>query len=301
MAIPDFQTLMLPFLKLHEDEREHRLSEIVQDLSDEFKLSEDERNKLLQSGNEKIMRNRVRWARFHLLKAELLKSANRGTSYISEEGKKLLKQSPEKITMKFLEQHSDHYKEYKARIRLERDKRESNSEEIEDKTPNELVDENYELSQQMLAEELLEKLRQSNPYTFESMMAKLFTSMGYGKAFSTKRSGDGGIDGEVTQDKLGLETIFFQTKRYANENTVPISEVRDFIGALDGQRANKGVFITTSSFPREATKFLERVSKKVILIDGEKLTELMIEHNVGVVLESRYDIKKIDDNFFSEE
>lgn len=300
MAIPDYQSLMLPLLKFLSDEQEHKTREAVVKLSDDFELSKEERKELLPSGQQPIIDNRIGWARTYMLKAGLLSSPKRGYIKISSKGLEVLKQNPEKINVKFLEQFPDFIEFRTIKIETSKDMT-KDEDEIEDVTPDELMENGYNSINASLAQELLEKLRTIDPYFFEQVIANLLSAMGYGKSTVTKKSGDGGIDGEVNQDKLGLDKIFFQAKRYGENNSVTARDVRDFVGTLDLHGVNKGIFITTSRFPKDTKDTLNRTPKNILLIDGPKLARLMIEYNVGVSSEKIYEIKKIDSDFFPEE
>jgi len=300
MAIPDYQSLMLPLLKFLSDKEEHKIREVIEKLSDEFNLSEEERQELLPSGQQPIINNRIGWAKTYMLKAGLLFSPKRGYIKITDKGLDVLKQNPEKIDVKYLEQFPDfiEFKTIKKEISKDITKKD---EYIENKTPDELMEEGYGLITKNLKQELLKKLRTIDPYFFEKIIANLLSAMGYGESHNTKKSGDGGIDGYVDQDKLGLDKILFQAKRYAEDNLVTSSNVRDFIGALDLEGVNKGIFITTSEFTNKANDIFEKSPKKIISINGEELAKYMIEYNIGVSLKKTFQIKEIDSDFFSEE
>jgi restriction system protein len=300
MTIPDYQSLMLPLLKFLSDKKEHKIREAVKELSNEFNLSEEERQELLPSGQQSIIHNRICWAKTYILKAGLLFSHRRGHVKISDKGLEVLKSNPKKINIKFLEQFPE-FIEFRT-IRKENLKDSTTQEEnFEEITPDELMEKGYDSINANLTQELLEKLRSVDPYFFEQIVADLLSAMNYGKSKVTKKSGDGGIDGEVNQDKLGLDKIFFQAKRYAENNFVTASNVRDFVGTLDLHGVNKGIFITTSRFPNDTKDILNKTPKNIVLIDGTKLAKLMIEHNIGVNSEKVYEIKKIDSDFFPEE
>lgn len=300
MTIPDYQLLMLPLLKFLSGGQEHKTRESVEKLSDDFNLSEEERKELLPSGQQPIIDNRIGWARTYMLKAGLLSAPKRGYIKITPKGLEVLKQNPEKINVKFLEQFPD-FIEFRT-IKKETSKDTTKeADEIENVTPDELMEKGYNSINASLAQELLEKLRQVDPYFFEQIIANLLSAMGYGKSRVTKKSNDGGIDGEVNQDKLGLDKIFFQAKRYGETNSVTARDVRDFVGTLDLHGVNKGIFITTSRFPKNTHEILKKTPKNIILINGPKLAQLMIECNIGVSPEKIYDIKRIDSDFFPEE
>jgi len=300
MTIPDYQSLMLPLLKFLSDKEEHKTREAVKKLSDEFNLSEEERQELLPSGGQPIIDNRVGWARTYILKAGLLSAPRRGYIKITDNGLEVLKKNPKEINIKFLKQFPS-FNEFRT-IKKETSKDNvTEDDELEDVTPDELMERGYNSITASLAQELLEKLRNVDPYFFEQIIADLLSAMGYGESYVTKKSGDGGIDGEVNQDKLGLDKIFFQAKRYAENNSVTASNVRDFVGTLDLHGVNKGIFITTSRFPNDTKKILNKTPKNIILIDGAKLAKLMIEYNIGISPEKTYQIKRIDSDFFPED
>ena len=300
MGIPDYQTIMLPLLNFISDGEEHKSRDVAEHISNEFNLSEEERKKLLSSGKQPIIRNRVGWARTYLLKAGLLESPKRGTVRITEKGLGVLKQNPEKINVKFLEKFPDfiEFRTLKRETSKESPKAEDDN---EGETPDELMEKGNNLINASLSQELLNTLRKSDPYFFEEVVGKLLSGMDYGECEITGSSGDKGVDGIVNQDKLGLDRIFFQAKRYDENNSVTARDVRDFVGTLDLQGVNKGIFITTSKFPKDTTEILKKTPKNIILIDGHKLTRLMIEHDVGVTTEKIYRVKKIDSDFFIEE
>lgn len=291
--------VMLPLLKSLSGGNECRTRDLVKYVSNEFNLTESEKEELLTSG-QPIIDNRVGWARTYLKKAGLLDSPKRGYSKITAKGEEILKQNPPKIDVLFLTQFPD-FNEFR-KIRKEGSQDESiQHDEVEDETPDELIERGYTLINASLTQELLNKVRKTDPYFFEEVVGKLLNSMGYGKYEVTKKSNDGGIDGIVYQDKLGLDRIFFQAKRYDEHQTVEAKDVRDFVGTLDLNGVTKGVFITTSKFPKNTSEILGRTPKNIILIDGTRLAMLMIEHDVGVSTEKIYQIKRIDSDFFPEE
>jgi len=300
MGIPDYQSLMLPLLQYLSDGKERNIREVIDYLSSKFKLSEEEKDELLPSGKQPIMDNRVGWARTYLLKAGLLFSPQRSYIEISDRGLNVLKQNPKEINIKFLEQFPE-FIEFRTIKKESSTKNTNNKEEMEDITPDELMEKGYSSIYANLTQELLVKLRSVDPYYFEKIVVDLIDAMGYGKGKVTQKSGDGGVDGIIYQDKLGLEQIYIQAKRYNEKNSIGISTLRSFVGTLDEAGVNKGIFITTSHFPKEAENFVKRCSKNIILIDGEELSRLMIENNVGVNTTKRYEIKKVDVDFFSDE
>lgn len=292
MPVPDYQSLMLPLLKFASDNQEHGIREAIQHIADEFDLTDEDRNELLPSGQQPIIDNRVGWARTYLLKSGLLESPRRGYFKITTKGLEVLRKNPLRIDVAFLRQFPE-FNEFRT-IRRETSRESSKEEfELEDVTPDELMEKGNNLIHASLTQELLEKLRTVEPYFFEEVVGKLLSAMGYGRCEITGGSGDGGVDGIVNQDKLGLDRIFFQAKRYGESNTVTARDVRDFVGTLDLHGVNKGIFFTTSRFPKDTNDILKKTPKHIILIDGPNLARLMIEHDIGVSTEKVYKIKKL--------
>jgi len=302
MAIPDFQSVMLPLMRYCADGKEHAISETTDALADQFKLTVEERKALLPSGVQEIFRNRVAWAKSHLKMAGLLANPKRGIYKITDRGLEIIRKNPPLINLKFLFQ----FPEYVAFRKTHRERPES-TEEAENGqagTPEESLESAHEKLRDSLAAEILQKLKSCSPSFFERLVVEVIVKMGYGgtrqdagKAIG--KSGDGGIDGIIKEDKLGLDTIYIQAKRW--ENTVGRPEIQKFVGALTGQRAKKGLFISTSNFTSDAMDYVSRVDTKIVLIDGETLAQLMIDHNVGVSTIATYDLKKIDSDYFTEE
>lgn len=301
MAIPDFQSIMLPLLKLLEDKQEHSLREAIDKLSDIFSLTEGERKELLPSGLQAIFENRVGWARTHLKKACLLESTRRAYFKITERGLDVLKQSPEELNIKYLDQFEE-FKDFRAK----KDKSEIQppTNESLETSPAEALENAYQNLRDTLAKEILQQIRASSPSLFEKIVVELLVGMGYGgsrkdagKAIGKSR--DEGIDGIIKEDRLGLDIIYIQAKKW--ENTVGRPEIQKFAGALQGQRAKKGIFITTSGFSKEAYDYVSKIETKIVLIDGELLAQFMIDHNIGVTSISNYEIKRIDSDYFTGE
>lgn len=296
MAIPDYQTLMLPVLELLKDGKPIKLSDMVVIMSDKFNLTEEERNEWLPSKTQKTMYNRVGWAKQYLKNAGLIDPLEKGSFVITQKGLNVLKDKPTKIDARFLK-------------KLDRDSlSETEKEQIdiqaeEMKTPEELIESAQIMYRESLEKELLSKLKQVDPIRFEQIVLTLMEKMNYGIGSITKLSHDGGIDGIIDEDELGLEKIYLQAKRYS-DNKVNEKEMQNFAGALSCSPVRKGVFITTSYFDERAKKKAEDASKKELiirLINGEELAKLMIKHNVGVQIKTIVEIKKIDEDFFSEE
>ena len=302
MAIPDFQTLMLPLLKVLADKREYAMREVTTLLSDQFQLTEDERNLSSAVSGQGVMYNRTAWAKTYLKRAGLVEQPRRGFFKLSEKGEKVLETPPQLINIKYLEQ----FAEFSLKDNQEQADQPQASlvSEIPAATPEELIESGARTIRKELAGEILQRVKGCTPAFFERLVVELLVSMGYGgtrqdagKAIG--RSGDEGIDGVIHEDRLGLDMIYLQAKRW--EGVVGRPEIQKFVGALQGQRAKKGVFITTSDFTKEAVEYVRHIDNKVVLINGSFLARLMIDHNVGVSLAATYEIKKIDSDYFLEE
>jgi len=298
MAIPDYQSIMLPLLKLAGDQQEHKMSEVTDTLADQFNLTEEERKVLIPSGTQSLFYNRVGWARTYLVKAGLLDTPRRGYIVITEEGLKLLAEKPEAINNKLLKRYQG-FREFQS-IGSEG----KSPKEPLNQTPEELIEEGYQNIRDNLAVELLKEVKNSSPQFFERLVVELLVKMGYGGSRKDAgeaigKSGDEGIDGIIKEDRLGLDVIYIQAKRW--ENNVAPAEIQKFVGALHGKKASKGVFITTSSFSKNARDYASDVGTNVILIDGNQLAQLMIDHDVGVSSVSSYEIKRIDSDYFIED
>ena len=305
MPIPDYQTLMLPVLRLASDQHEHKFSDSVQSLAEEFSLSDEEMNELLPSGSQAVFNNRVGWARSYLKQAGLLAAPKRGYFEITEQGLKLLAEHPEKINTSLLERYPK-FQEFRNRKKDQSKTNGSNvfAEIAASETPEDALASAYRSLRRNLEDEILSSVKDSSPSFFERLVVDLLVKMGYGgnrqdAGRALGKSGDGGIDGIINEDQLGLDVIYIQAKRW--DGTVGRPEIQKFAGALQGQRARKGVFITTSSFSKEALEYVSMIESKIILIDGERLASLMAEHNVGVSVVGQYEVKKIDSDYFDEE
>lgn len=302
MPIPDFQTLMLPLLRYTGDKKEHTFKKAIPYLANQFNLNEEEKRELLPSGKQARFDNRVYWTKTHLEKAGLLTSPQRGVFVITQEGLVVLGKNPASINTKFLEQYNC-YSKFKTSSN--NPQQENNyTDKIEKETPEEILEAAHQKLQDNLSVEILETIKQCSPNFFESLVVDLLVSMGYGGSRkeagqALRRSRDEGIDGIIKEDRLGLDIIYLQAKRW--ENVVGRPEIQKFAGALQGQRARKGIFITTSNFTKDATEYVSRIESKIILVDGSRLTELMIEHNVGVTSVAKYEVKKIDSDYFIED
>lgn len=302
MAIPDYQSIMLPFLEFIEDKDEHSFRETVDGLAKGFQLTDEEQKELLPSGQQEIFSNRVGWARTYLKKSGLVMSTRRGYFKITDKGIDVLNRKPEKINVQFLEQFQE-FRDFRA-LRHKKEDEEKEDQEIIETTPEEALETAYQRLRDDLAIELLQQIKSSSPSQFEKLVVELLVKMGYGgsrhdagKAIG--KSGDEGIDGIIKEDRLGLDIIYIQAKRW--ESTVGRPEVQKFAGALQGQRARKGIMITSSTFSHDANDYASRIDSKIVLIDGQRLAQLMIDNNLGVSPLATYEIKRLDSDYFAEE
>lgn len=303
MPIPDYQTIMLPLLRQLSDGKNHQLKELVVTLGQEFNLSEEEMNELLSSGQAFVFANRVGWARTYMKKAGLVEYPARGMVAITPRGLDVLKKKPARIDNNLLKQ----FPEFLEFQNLKNEKVEDASAvgtSLEEKqTPEETIDEAYLSIRQSLAQELLDTVCSMSPAFFERLVVELLVKLGYGGSIKDAgramgKTGDEGIDGIIKEDKLGLDIIYIQAKRWQAGNTVGRPELQKFVGALAGQGAKKGIFITTSSFTKDALGYSPKNETKIVLIDGVQLAQLMIDHNLGVSLQRTYEIKRLDNDYF---
>ncbi len=304
MAIPDFQQIMLPLLVYARDRQEHSFRKTVEALADKFDLNELERKELLASGQQAIFTNRVGWAKTYLKKAGLLETPKRGILKITERGIKVLDENPPFINTKFLQQFSEYID-----FAIIKKSTSSNSivDDIDelDVTPQESIEKGYQQIRKEIQIEILNRVKSCSPEFFERLVVDLLLKMGYGGSRhdagrAIGKSSDGGIDGIIKEDKLGLDVVYIQAKRW-DTTVVGRPEIQKFVGALHGQRARKGVFMTTSKFSQEAKDYVAVIDSKIVLIDGQELAQLMIDNNVGVSIVSTYEIKKIDSDYFTDE
>ena len=304
--IPDYQSLMLPLLRLVSDGLEHKYRDLIENLATEFHVTDDERKELLASGNQPIFDNRVGWAKTYLKKAGLLDSPKRATFVITDIGLQTLKKNLDRIDAKYLRQFPA-FLEFQNASRNENE----NVEEITtlepiEQTPEENLDKAYQRIRKSLASELINRVVDLSPTFFERLVIELLVKMGYGGSIKDAgkaigKSGDEGIDGTIKEDKLGLDIIYIQAKRWKPGNVVGRPELHKFVGALAGQGAKKGIFITTSNFTKEALEYTPKNETKIVLIDGEQLAQLMIDYNLGCTTQQIYELKKIDSDYFGEE
>lgn len=307
MAVPGFQDLMLPFLKLCEDGKERTVPEIGEEISKALSLTNEDLQETMSSGQTKFY-NRVAWVKSYFGKACLLDFPSRGKFKITQRGRDLLNTNPNEIRVGTLNQYPEFEAFHKGtdQTSAQGNKKSSSdlAQEVEAVTPQEQIENAYQSLRLQLASSLLETILAKPPSFFEQLVVDLLIAMGYGGSRSDAgktlgKTGDGGIDGIIKEDKLGLDVIYIQAKRYAIDNSVPSREIRDFTGSLEGHGAQKGVFITTSSFTKDGIEFVKRLQqKKIVLIDGERLTQLMIDHNIGVSTTETYTVKQVDNDYF---
>ncbi len=299
MTIPDFQTLMLPLLRAVSDDREHSISELTDHLAKEFSLTEEELRETIPSGKQGLFYNRVGWARTYLTKTKMLEMTRRAYYRITDRGRQVLSTNPPRIDMKFLERFPE-YREFRERKGKPRKPKPTTTEEAL-QTPEEILEDAYQEIRDSLAQELLNLVKQSSPVFFERLVVELLVNMGYGgshqeAARAVGRAGDEGIDGIIDEDRLGLDTIYIQAKKW--DAVVGRPEIQKFVGALAGKRAKRGIFITTATFSADAENYVKSIDTKIVLIDGKRLADLMIDYNVGVTIISTYQLKRVDSDYF---
>jgi restriction system protein len=301
--IPDYQSIMLPLLRKLSDKQEHKFRDLIDALAIDFKLTDNELKELLPSGQQRIFDNRVGWARTYLKKAGLVDSPKRAVSAITERGLNILTQNPKEINVAFLKQ----FPEFIEFQNLKRDdSEETEAVEITTQTPEENLETAYQRLRKALAQELINRVISLPPAFFERLVVELLVKMGYGGSIKDAgkaigKSGDEGIDGTIKEDKLGLDIIYIQAKRWQQGNVVGRPEIHKFVGALAGQGAKKGIFITTSNFTKEAIEYSPKNETKIVLIDGEQLAQLMIDYNIGVSTINTYELKRMDNDYFGDE
>jgi restriction system protein len=306
MPIPHSEDMFIPMLRLVNDKKEHFIRDVVNDLAKELNVSDEELEIMLPSGNNKLFQNRVAWTKSHLVFAGYLVGTKRGYFKITPDGLAVLSKNTKSLTLKDLRDTPTYtswikrWKESKKELKTN----DASSDEISsDQTPTELFESSYQTIRRALALELLAKVKSSTPRFFEHLVIDLLVKMGYGGSLRDARaigkSGDGGIDGIIKEDKLGLDVIYIQAKRW--DTVVGRPELQKFVGALAGQGAKKGIFITTSDFTSDALNYQPKNETKIVLVDGKQLSEYMMDFEVGVSKDKSYDIKKIDYDYFEEE
>ncbi len=301
MSIPDYQSLMLPLLKLASDGNEHLFRDAVDALADKFNLSDSDRRELIPSGTQPLIVNRVGWARTYMKKAGLLESRRRGYFNITKRGLSVLSEEPSEINVAVLRQFPEFLEFQKPKEKPTTTK--ENDRDVSE-TPEEKIGICFQEINQDLTTDLLETVQGCTPLFFERLVIDLLLRMGYGgtrrdAGQAIGKSGDGGIDGIIKEDRLGLDIVYIQAKKW--DSVVGRPEIQKFAGALQGQQAKKGIFITTSAFTSGAQKYVSKIDSKIVLIDGEELAQLMIDHNVGVNTFNTYELKRIDYDYFTDE
>lgn len=303
MPIPKSQDITLPLLKFASEGKEHHIREAIDHLADVLGLSEEELKELLPSGHDVIFGNRVKWALKYMREACILESTRRGFFHITQRGKEVLKQNPDGINVKFLDQFPEFIAFRKRSRKPETAQSAIDISEL-DIPPTEAIEEAYQKIRNHLAGDLLDRVMNCSPSFFERLVVQLLVRMGYGGSIKDAgeaigRMGDEGIDGIIKEDRLGLESIYIQAKRW--QAPIGRPDVQRFVGALQGQRARKGVFITTSTFTSDAREYASRIDTKVVLIDGAELARFMIDYDLGVSKAEIYEVKRVDSDFFGEE
>lgn len=308
MPIPDFQTLMLPVLRQFAAGAQN-VAQMLPSLQNEFEISDEEAAVMNPSGTMTTFANRTHWARTYLSKAGLLSSPGRNRHQISQSGRALLESGIERIDMKTLEQFPVYMawreKESKGQPSTPGDDTPAREPEQVTETPEERIDRDFNSINSSLVDDLISAVRSMNPVKFERLILDLLTRMGYGagnlaNSQMTKTSGDGGIDGIINEDALGLDAVYIQAKRYAPDSKVGRPALQAFVGSLTGEGATKGVFVTTSDFSKEAREYLNKVQHRIVLINGERLARLLIQHEVGVRARRTYVLRSVDEDYFAE-
>ncbi|MHB8484992.1 MAG: restriction endonuclease [Candidatus Acidiferrales bacterium] len=303
MAIPDYQAIMLPLLKFASDGKEHSIEEARGKMASIFSVTDEEKKALLPSGRQTIFSNRVAWAKVYLHHAGILNSPRRGYLQISERGREVLSENPRDLNVKYLERFPE-FIEFRTTDKKPKKAAAQVQTESDEETPEEMLESAYQRLRADLTADVLGRLKNCSPAFFERLVVEVLLKMGYGgsrteagKAIGA--SGDEGIDGIINEDRLGLDVIYLQAKRW--QGTVGRPEIQKFVGALHGKRAKKGIFITTGTFSTEAVDFVSKIESKVALIDGKELAGMMIDFNVGVTPQAAYETKRVDSDYFDEE
>lgn len=302
--IPDYQSIMLPLLRFISDKKEHKMRNVTDGLADQFGVTEDERKELLPSGAAPVFYNRTAWAKTYLKKAGLIESPKQGVIIITKRGLDVLKENPSAIDVKFLKQYTE-FVEFQSSKREDDTDSSNEVDDVSTETPEEALETAYQKIRKSLAQDLLNKVLTLSPAFFERLVVELMVKMGYGGSIKDAgraigKSGDEGIDGTIKEDKLGLDIIYIQAKRWQPGNVVGRPELQKFVGALAGQGAKKGIFITTSSFTKDALEYMPKNETKIVPIDGQQLAQYMIDYNLGVTSVNSYEVKRMDTDYFGE-
>jgi len=302
MAVPDFQSFFKPLLEIAGDGKEHAIKDARKIIASRMKLTEEDLKEMLPSGTQSKFDNRVAWAKIYLTKAKVLEAPRRAYFIITDRGRSLLKEGHDRIDVKILNRYPEFVEFHTAKNDQLPSSSSSDISPIE--TPEETLQEAYQSIRNELATEILERIKGNSPQFFERLVVDIMVAIGYGGSHadagkSIGQSGDEGIDGIIKEDRLGLDVIYLQAKRWAG--TVGRPEIQKFVGALHGKRAKKGVFITTGTFSSDARSYVESINPKVILIDGKSLAELIIDYGLGTNIIAKYEIRRIDSDYFTEE
>lgn len=302
MAIPDFQSFFKPLLEIAADGKEHSMKEARELIAQKMTLSPEDLKELLPSGTQTKYDNRIAWAKSYFVQAKVLEAPRRAFFQITDRGRDLLKKNYERIDVKILNQYAEFVEFHTLKTIPTTDHNQQDALPLD--TPEETLQKAYQNIRGDLAAEILEKIKGNSPQFFERLVVDIMVALGYGGSRadagkSVGQSGDEGIDGIIKEDRLGLDVIYLQAKRW--DGTVGRPEIQKFVGALHGKRAKKGVFLTTGRFSEDAVRYVESIDPKVILIDGRNLTELMIDYGLGTSTTAKYEIKKVDTDYFTEE
>ncbi|MFP4313010.1 MAG: restriction endonuclease [Alphaproteobacteria bacterium] len=303
MTVPDFQTLMRPLLECASDGKEVRTSDCIEIIADNLKLSQEDRDEMLPSGKQPLLMNRIHWARTYLGKAKVITSTRRGHFVITDRGRELLENGPERITIQSLENFSEFQNWRNASVN-KKDITPKVTHDDNQYTPEEIIEHAYSNIDQQLKADILENLYNLTPTMFEQVLIDVLITMGYGggRAEMGKALGktnDNGVDGIIKEDELGLDVVYVQAKKYEPTTSIGRPDIQSFVGSLEGFNATKGIFVTTAKFANTVDEYVKRIQKRIVLIDGERLADLMVRHNVGVRTKKSYEVKFIDEEYFS--
>lgn len=304
MTLPDYQSFMLPVLKFAADGCERRVRDAVEGVADMLQISDEDKQEMLPSGTQTRLYNRVGWSVTYLHKAGLLNKPQRGWFKITESGQSLLRSNPEKIDNSTLEEYES-FRQFKSKKNDTAESREQQDQQDNDtaSTPEERIEQSIVELNKSLMDEISDSLSTVDPGRFEQIVVDLLVAMGYGgsRADASQvigKPGDGGIDGTIKEDRLGLDVVYVQAKRW--QGPVGRKEIQSFAGSLEGERASKGVFITTSTYSKQAEEYVNNIGKRIILIDGDRLARLMIDHGVGVTEVRSYSVCKLDSDYYED-
>jgi restriction system protein len=307
MPVPGFESFMLPLLRALDDGADHPVSEVRERIAREMALTAEDRAELLPSGKQAIFDNRLGWAKTYVDKAGLMATVKRGVYRITDEGRRLLAQKPEAVNKQVLLT----FDKFRAFVQQRHDDQsvvagDAVAETDATATPEETLEKSYQAIRKKVEADLLDAVKQASPQFFEKLVVELLVKMGYGgtledagRALAVGKSHDGGIDGVIKEDHLGLDAIYVQAKRW--QATVGRPEVQAFAGSLEGVRGRKGIFLTTSAFSGEAREYVKKIEKKIVLVDGPQLAGYMFDFGIGVNPVSIFEIKRVDGDYFSEE